>query len=204
MPMMDDHDFGELLDRARKGDGAAFEALYQQFNRHVASFAAARRANDPEGVVNEVFLRIFRNLRTFDGNHAQFSAWIFRVTRNLVIDDARRQACRVQETPADSLAEPFATSATADNWLVPGADDIAMSNLNSEALVARLGCLTSEQRDVILLRVVADQSIEVVSATLGKSASAVKSINYRAVRILRESFEKNLEISATSSGSATL
>lgn len=203
MSPMDDHDFGELLDRARRGEGAAFEALYRRFNRQVASFAAARRSTDPEGVVNEVFLRVFRNLPTFEGNQAQFSAWIFRVARNLVIDDVRRQACRVEETPTESLTGPSSTSPLTGARRVAGADDIAMSNLDSDALISHLDCLTSEQRDVILLRVVADQSIEVVAATLGKSTSAIKSINYRAIRILRASLEKNLENRATSPESAT-
>ncbi|NNC78685.1 MAG: sigma-70 family RNA polymerase sigma factor, partial [Acidimicrobiales bacterium] len=70
-------------------------------------------------------------------------------------------------------------------------------NTESDALVSYLDHLTAEQRDVILLRVVADQSIEVVAATLGKSIAAVKSIQYRATRQLRDVLEKKSDLGAT-------
>lgn len=195
MDSPEDFDFAEVVERARTGDGAAFETLFRRFNRPVAAFAAARRASDPEGVVNEVFIRVFRNLPTFEGSEAQFSAWIFRIARNLVIDEVRRQSRRIDEvsgpvydTTSARVAEPGTSLGNPEHEAIRS---------ESDALVSYLDHLTAEQRDVILLRVVADQSIEVVAATLGKSIAAVKSIQYRATRVLRDVLEKKSDISAT-------
>lgn len=185
----DEHNFGTILESARVGDAAAFETLFRRFNRPVASFAAARRAADPEGVVNETFLRVFRSLPTFEGNEAQFSGWIFRIARNLVIDDVRRQGRRIDEVPSEALSTPSSTDGPAAPTQ-PGADTLALANFENDDIERHLDCLTAEQRDIILLRVVADQSIEVVAATLGKSISAVKSTQFRAIRQLREALEK--------------
>jgi len=189
----EEFDFAEVVERARAGDGAAFETLFRRFNRPVAAFAAARRASDPEGVVNEVFIRVFRSLPTFDGNEAQFSAWIFRIARNLVIDDVRRQSRRIDEV-SGPVFETTNTRAADRSF---GNPEHEVIRSESDALVSYLDHLTAEQRDVILLRVVADQSIEVVAATLGKSVAAVKSIQYRATRVLRGVLEKSSDSSAT-------
>lgn len=186
----DDHDFDAILESACRGDAAAFEILFRRFNRSVASFASARHAVDPEGVVNETFVRVFRALPTFEGNEAQFSGWIFRIARNLIIDDVRRQGCRVDEMPSAALSTP-STADRPDAPTQPSAETVAISTIEHN-LERHLDCLTAEQRDIILLRFVADQSIEVVAATLGKSISAVKSTQFRAIRQLRESLEKVL------------
>ena len=192
-------DFTDALNRAKLGHGDGFEALYRRFNRPVASFAAARRAIDPEGIVNEVFVRVFRKLPEFSGTETQFSAWIFQIARNLVIDEVRRQSRRIDEVTGETF------DVVADRSANVTYDDPEGSLLDdeSDALVAYLEHLTPEQRDVILLRIVADQSIEVVAATLGKSVPAVKSIQYRATQRLRHALEKKSNIGATSARQTT-
>jgi len=184
-------DFVEVLARARLGDADAFETLFGHFNRPVAAFAGARRASDPEGVVNEVFIRVFRKLPSFAGSEEQFTAWVFRIARNLLIDEVRRQARRLDEVSGPAFESVSAQTSTLGN---PEQD---LVDTEADALVGYLDHLTAEQRDVILLRVVADQSIEVVAGTLGKSVAAVKSIQYRATRTLRYALEENLVSSAT-------
>ena len=80
-----------MLVSARNGDGAAFAILYELMNRRVYGFAAARGASDPEGLVNDVFLKVFTSLHSFEGNEIQFSAWVFKIARNTLIDEARRR-----------------------------------------------------------------------------------------------------------------
>lgn len=186
----DAHDFDAILESARLGDGSAFEALFRRFNRPLASFAAARQAADPEGVVNETFVRVFRSLPTFEGNEAQFSGWLFRIARNLVIDDVRRQGRRLHEIPNESLSMPSAPDRLDASRPQPAAEALALERFENEDIERHLDDLTPEQRDIILLRVVSDQSIEVVAATLGKSISAVKSSQFRAIRQLRNALEK--------------
>lgn len=187
---LDQQSFDAFLSGARLGDSAAFEALYRRFNRPVASFASARHAADPEGLVNETFLRVFRSIHSFEGNEAQFSGWLFRIARNLVIDDVRHQSRRVHEIPSEALSTPSAPEHIDASQPQPAAETIALEGFEHGDIERHLDNLTPEQRDVILLRVVADQSIEVVAAALGKSISAVKSSQFRAICQLRDALEK--------------
>lgn len=175
--------FDAVLVAAKSGDGLAFEQLYRMLNRRVASFAAARRAADPEGVVNDVFVRVFKNLPTFEGNEDQFIGWVFQITRNRLIDETRHRQRRVDELlMAD---QPNTRTRIA-------VDDEVVSQIETERLLQHLDCLTDDQRDVVLLRVVADQSLEVTAASLNKTVGAVKGIQRRALRTLAREIQEIL------------
>lgn len=176
MPKTTETGFAATLDAARKGDSLAFEQLYRSLNRRVASFARARRSPDPEGLVNETFLRVFTKLGDFSGTEQQFHGWVFRIARNLLIDGERQRARRVHEVIEST------ESVTAS--LEPAPDEVAESHILGEELLRRLEVLTPEQRDVVLLRVVADQSLEVVAESLDKSVGSVKAMQHRALRTL--------------------
>ncbi len=167
--------FDAVLIAAKAGDGIAFEQLYRMLHRRVASFAKARQATDPDGLVNEVFLRVFESLPTFVGNEDQFIGWVFQITRNRLIDETRGR----QRRPNELLV-----SEQPDRWAPDAIEDDVLSRLSADRLLDRLDCLTAEQRDVVLLRVVADQSLEVVAASMGKSVGAVKGLQRRALRTL--------------------
>lgn len=175
--------FDSVLASAKEGDAIAFEQLYRMLNRRVASFASARGAADPDGVVNDVFVRVFTNLPTFQGTKEQFIGWVFQIARNRLIDESRHRQRRVDEV----LVAEQPTTRTVTN-----VEEQVVSHVESERLLHHLDRLTDDQRDVILLRVVADQSLEVTAASLGKSIGATKSIQRRALRTLAREFEKIL------------
>jgi len=175
--------FDTVLASAKAGDSIAFEQLYRMLNRRVASFASARRAADPEGVVNDVFVRVFKNLPTFEGDENRFIGWVFQIARNLLIDESRHRQRRVDEL---LLAEQPTMQAPTN------IDEEVMSQIEGERLLRQLDCLTDDQRDVVLLRVVADQSLEVVAASLDKNVGAIKSIQRRALRTLAREFDEIL------------
>jgi len=120
--------FDAVLAAAKAGDSIAFEQLYRMLNRRVASFAAARRAADPEGVVNDVFIRVFKNLPTFEGDQNRFIGWVFQIARNRLIDETRHRQRGVDEL---LLAEQPTTQA------LVAVDDEALSQMESERLLGR-------------------------------------------------------------------
>jgi RNA polymerase sigma factor (sigma-70 family) len=172
------------LAAARGGDGAAFEALYRVMGRRLYAFVAARGAADPEGIVDEVFLRVFRNLSSFDGGTPQFQAWVFAIARNALVDEHRRRQRRVAELHLDEV----------DQGGTGNAEDEAVGQLGAQWAIRQLDVLTAEQREVLLLRVVADLSLEVIADLLGKPVGAVKSMQRRALRTL----ERHLAASGVS------
>lgn len=175
--------FEATLVAARSGDGRAFGVMYESLSRRVRSFVALRGAADPDGTVNEVFVKVFTNLDGFVGNEIQFQAWIFTIARNSVIDEARRRSRRIKETPFDDGLE---------SWVVGGDAEIeAIEQLGGDWVLAQLDVLTPEQRDVVVLRVVSDLTIEAIADVLGKQVGAVKAMQRRAFQTLARHFDRH-------------
>jgi RNA polymerase sigma-70 factor (ECF subfamily) len=167
-------DFASAVAAARAGQGWAFERLYRWLAPQVTSFAVARDADDPEGLANEVFLRAFRYLDRFSGGSGAFRSWIFTIARNQLIDAHRAQARRPQ------LAD-----ATLPDGQVEAAETLALQSLGAQRVGRLLATLSDDQRDVILLRVVADLSLEQVAAVVDKPVTAVKALQRRGLRRLQ-------------------
>lgn len=167
-------EFSSVLRSAQAGDGSAFERLYRWLAPQVTSFAAARGVEDAEGIANEVFLRVFGHVNRFDGDSGAFRSWIFAIARNQVVDAYRAQSRR---PPTVSIEVPETP--------VEGAESQAMASLGAERVKALLSVLSADQRDVILLRMIADLSLRQVAIVIDKPVTAVKALQRRALRRLQ-------------------
>jgi RNA polymerase sigma-70 factor (ECF subfamily) len=169
---------GELdiaIERAQVGDARGFDALFHACATSVAGYLRARKVSDPNGTANEVFLRAFRTIHTFRGDTAAFRSWLFTIAHNAAIDDARRRRRRVRETPLESLPSAAGGDVEEDA-------DALLSQQRVEALLENL---SPDQRDVIMLRVIADLSVDQTAAIVGKSNEAVKALQRRGLGTLR-------------------
>ncbi|MEM7142897.1 MAG: RNA polymerase sigma factor [Actinomycetota bacterium] len=162
------------VDAARVGDSAGFDALYRSLAGPITGFARGRGASDPEGICNETFLRAFRSLPTFEGGGAAFRRWVFSICRNQLID-AHRAA---QRRPVEVLAEPPSRTH-------PAAEDLALARVARVDVDRVLRCLTDEQREVVLLRLVEDLSLADTAEIVGRPVTAVKRLQARALRKLQ-------------------
>ena len=170
---------GDELDAAiawaRSGDARGFEALFHALSRAVAGYLRARSVGDPEGVANDVFLRAFRTIHTFEGDGGRFRSWVFTIAHHAAVDDVRRRQRRVRETP---LAwAPETAGGDVETEVIAG--------LAYDRVQVLLSGLSADQRDVLLLRVVSDLSITETAEVLGKSYEAVKSLQRRGLTVLR-------------------
>lgn len=179
---MVDRSFDLTLVSAQAGDGRAFEELYESMHRRVFAFAATRGASDPEALVNDVFLKVFTNIAAFVGNEAQFRGWVFRITRNKLIDESRQRKRRVEES---ELHETHESSAAAGN-----VESEALADMGDEWVRAQLSVLTAEQRDLVMLRVVSSLTIEEIADVMGKRVGAIKAMQRRAFRTLARNIER--------------
>ena len=171
--------FDEVLEAARTGDDLAFGVLYEALNRRLHAFARVRGASDPEGLVNDVFLQVFTGLPTFKGTEGQFKAWVFKIARNKLIDEARKRQRRPIEA-ADERTDTLAVAAP------DGVETEVVDRLGTESLLAHLHRLTDAQRDVLLLRLVSDLTIDTIAEVLGKRPGAVKALQRRALRTIAQ------------------
>ena len=167
-------DFPAVLAAAARGDGRAFEALFHWLATPVARYLRSCRVDDPDDLANEVFLRVFRGLSHFEGGAEAFRSWVFTIAHNAASDDRRRAARR-----------PRLVTGPVDD--APGSDaaDAALEHLSREQVEALLDRLPPDQRDVYLLRVVADLSVSETAAVLGKNYEAVKALQRRGAARLK-------------------
>jgi RNA polymerase sigma-70 factor (ECF subfamily) len=168
-----DDDLQSVIDAARRGDPAAWERLYRSLAGPVAGYLRMQGAAEPDDITSEVFIAVFRNIRDFSGTAAQFRGWVFVIAHRRLLDERRRRARRDEE-PIDVTAARSAGDAEEDALRVLGTERV-------EALCARLA---PDQRDVLLLRVVADLSVDQVAGVLGKSPGAIKALQRRAIGAL--------------------
>ncbi len=180
--MSGDDEFEQTLRAAQAGDGRAFGALYESLDRRVLTFVSLRGAADPEGTVSDVFVKVFTNLAGFSGNEAQFSAWVFTIARNTLIDEARRRRRRVEESELDAEA--------AEGLVAGDVESDVMARLGDEWMREQLEVLTPDQRDVVVLRIAGDLSLEAVAEVLGKRVGAVKAMQRRAFRTLAKNLRE--------------
>lgn len=173
-----DTEIDVYLDAARRGDQRGFTGLYRVLVGRVGGYVRVRGVLEVDDVVNEVFLGAFQNLDTFTGHAPQFRARLFAIAWNKVADWHRSTSRR--PTPVDARTEPAWSNSTDLHT-----DDQLDGGLASQSVGALLATLTRDQRDVLMMRIVADLSLEETAEALGKPTGAVKSLQHRALEALR-------------------
>jgi len=171
----------DFLYRAQvQAEPAAFDGLYGLYADRIYSFIGSR-VNDhelAEDLTAQVFLHLIEKVTAYDiatqENVAIFSAWLFRIARNKLADFARERR-RVQLVALE-YADSVASSRNIDEL---------EERIHLEALLDKLTHLEDDQRNVIVLRYIADYSIAETAEIMHKSESAVKSLRFRALENLR-------------------
>ena len=158
----------------------AYERLWRTFSPAVASYLRLQGASDAEDLTSEVFLGAFRNLGRFSGAEDQFRGWLFTIAHRRLVDAHRRASVRPAWGGDGHVPDRRAGDVEDDAWR-----ELA------EGRVRELcGQLPPAQRDVLLLRLVADLTVEQVAAAVGRTPGAVKALQRRGLATLRSVFEQ--------------
>jgi RNA polymerase sigma factor (sigma-70 family) len=176
MSLLMAEDFATTLAGARAGEPGAFATLYEGLARPVARYLHARGVRDVEDVTNEVFLHVYTGLSRFEGDQAQFRSWVFTIAHRRGVDAMRSCARRPRAEPWEERH---------DQGVVPSAEDSALDGLGDARVRAVLAHLTPEQREVLLLRVVADLTVDQVAQVLGRRPGTVKALQRRGLAAAR-------------------
>jgi RNA polymerase sigma-70 factor (ECF subfamily) len=175
---------------ARAGDSSAFRLLVERHSRPVFRLAYRVTGNrqDAEDVVQETFLRAWRQLGRFE-SRSSFATWLHRITVNCALDHVRLRPRHVplaydQPGPED-VAAPAGPSADE----VPSPDRLAFSAEVRQRVASALGELSPAERTAFVLRHFEGHSIEEIGRTLGLRTSATKHSIFRAVQKMRRALE---------------
>jgi RNA polymerase sigma-70 factor (ECF subfamily) len=168
MPL--DTDF-ELVKRCLKGEDAAWETLLQAHTHKIYSlcFRFTGRSEDAEDLTQEVFIKVFRTLKSYDPQQAKFSTWVNRITRNHLVDHYRRtRSDRVTSTLDDQM--PIADGSSRGD---PASR--VESRERSERLQAGLSKLSPDLREAVILRDLQDLDYAEIAQVLEVPEGTVKS-----------------------------
>jgi RNA polymerase sigma-70 factor (ECF subfamily) len=179
---MDATETAAVLARARQGDGDAFRALVERHSRSVFRLAFRMTGNeqDAEDVVQEAFLRAYKQLGRFE-SRANFGTWLYRIVANCSVDLMRAKQSRHDMSRSESLDEAVDRPAHDS----PGPDRLVASAEIRDRVRDALGALSPLERAAFTLRHHEGRSIDEICQMLGLGTSAAKHSVFRAVKKLR-------------------
>jgi len=168
----------ELVRLAQGGDADAAGELYDRHQSRIFRYVRARIYDNQiaQDLTGDVFLKMVSNLHGYQNGEAPFTAWLYRIAHNHVTNHGQKQA-RIR--PAQETA--FANHE-------PQRGDPAMiveEEAQLQQLAEALEHLEETQREVLILRFLSGLSLKEVAASLGKSVSSVKSIQFRGLKSMR-------------------
>lgn len=166
-----------LVRRAQKQDREVFNRLYEENFDKIYRYIVLRIGNrtEAEDVTQQVFVNAFQSISSFKWQGIPFSAWLFRIAHNQVVDFLRKQSRLTAAPLEDSLAS---------EELRP--EQAAEHNLDIKQLLSATRQLTEAQRQVISLRFTSELPIAQVAKLMGKSQGAVKALQHSAIVALRK------------------
>ena len=169
------------LQRAQQGDPDAFDGLYLLYADRVFRYLMVRTgsADLAEEVTAQVFLRLLQKIHLYriapQDNVAIFSAWLYRLSHNRLVDLLRKQK-RATTVPLEHVQSDADRSA-----LIQSVED----QIDFEAIANKLNLLNEQQRLVLFLRFIEDYSIAETAEIMQKNEGAVKALQHRALENLR-------------------
>ncbi len=180
-----------LVARAQQGDHDSFEKIFELYHEPIARYVRLRsNPEEVEDLVGEIFLKIVRNLPRYKPNkkilatgRGAFPAWVFRIARNLIIDQYRRTNENV------SLYDPKSGEIRfdlPDPRLNP--QQSAEQHDAHKSIHSALKKLPSSHREILELKFLHEFSNAEISSITGKSEGSIRVAQLRALREVRKYF----------------
>jgi len=163
--------------RANARDSEFFSLVYRTYASQVLGYLTARGVEDPEAVMQDVFLAVLPRLETVSGGVQGLRTFIFSVAHARMVDDHRRQSRAPAKLPFDAELDLREESS---------AEAEALERVSPSEVLGLLQGLLDEQKEVLTLRIIGGLTVDQVAAVMGKSPGAVKQLQRRALNRLRE------------------
>ena len=145
------------------------EQAYEQLAPAVRGYFRGRGAGDPDDLTGDVFVNVTRGLASFRGDDTALRRWVFTIAHHRMVDEYRRAHHDRHVWMAD----------------VPDAPDTDVA-IGDDELARALAMLSDDQREVVVLRFVADLAVKDVARIVGKRQGAVKMLQARGLERLQE------------------
>ena len=171
---------GLLVRRCVGGDAAAWEEIVQRHHRRIYNicYRFAGNADDAQDLTQDVFIKMYRTLSTFDAGKGAFMTWVTTITRNLLVDHFRK-------SKGDRITDSLDSSPSEHEDALPLGDRLAGNSLPPDAQVQKretremvhsaLQRLSPELREALILRDLQDMDYRDIAVALHVPEGTVKS-----------------------------
>jgi RNA polymerase sigma-70 factor (ECF subfamily) len=169
-----------LIRRCVAGDAAAWEEIVQRYHRRVFNlcYRFAGSSDDAQDLTQEVFIKMYRTLSSYDVERGAFMTWLTTLTRNLLVDHFRK-------TKQDRITDSLDAAPSEHEDAMPLSDQIEDQKPAPDARVQTreaqqtvheaLQKLSPDLREAVILRDLQDQSYQEIAAVLRVPEGTVKS-----------------------------
>jgi len=171
----------QIVIRAIQGEASAFGLLYDHYQPKIYRFVLVKvsRREEAEDLTHQVFLSAWQNISRYEQRGFPFSSWLYQIARNQVIDFYRVKKGDIGLDTIDP--ETFESE-----------DKLGMQTelkLEFARVTQAIQKLKPDYQDVIILRFIEDLPIKEVAAAMDKSEGAIKLLQHRAIKHLKNTLE---------------
>jgi len=162
-----------LVERCLKGDEAAWEDLVRTHTRRVYAicYRFTNSQTEAQDITQDVFLRIFKSLKSFRASEGRFVVWLSRLTRNLLIDHYRRSK---MDRSTDSIEDQLPLMQAKES-ITSRADALLAGREAGEILQAALQRLSPDLREAVILRDLEELEYREIAAVMKAPEGTIKS-----------------------------
>ncbi len=168
----------DLVQRARQGEKEAFAQLYESHFDKIFRYVVLKIRNqaEAEDMTQQVFIKAYESIGSYQSQGVPFTAWLFRIAHNQMVDYVRKQS-KKQTVPLDESLQ------IQDDCDV---EHEVETKIEMEKVALAANKLTEAQREVISLRFAGGLSITEAAKTMRKSEGAIKALQHSAILALRK------------------
>jgi RNA polymerase sigma-70 factor (ECF subfamily) len=180
-----------LVRRCVAGDAAAWEEIVQRFHRRIYNicYRFCGSSDDAQDLTQEVFIKMYRTLNSYDAARGAFMTWVTTVTRNLLVDHFRKGKHDRLTDSIDSVSSEHEDAMPLSEQIEdqgPMPDARVQSRETRDTVHLALQKLSPELREAVILRDLQDMDYREIATTLNVPEGTVKSrINRGRVELAR-------------------
>ncbi|MBT8201027.1 MAG: sigma-70 family RNA polymerase sigma factor [Acidimicrobiia bacterium] len=171
----------ELIEAARRGDQRAWMAIVAELGPQIQGYARSKGLRDTEDLLQDVMAAVAAGIHDFQGDRTNFRAWVFSIAFRRIADTHRLGYRRPERVGLDRSPDRAATD------VAPEA--VVLTETMVDASLEALDVLTDIEREVIVLRIIAELGTDEVATVVGKKPGTVRVIQSRAMSKLRKELQ---------------
>ena len=197
---MEDQQTGLLVRRCLGGDATAWEEIVRLHSRRIYNlcYRFTNSPDDAQDLTQDVFIKIYRTLGTYDVQKGAFTTWLTTLTRNLLVDHFRRsRQDRLTDSIDAGLHEEEDSLSLSDRLpdSAPSPDDRLASKENQKMVQQALARLSPDLREAVILRDLQDLDYKEIAQVLKVPEGTVKSrINRGRMELARLLFRNKKQV----------